>query len=158
MTYRGFVGYSEISNLNPQSEYFHKKINFQLFKKCYFWGCDVENWVWTKLDLWICPILWMRTFLHFRPYCMARILFRNFWIMAKNTSDTKGSSIIPQTHHKSWECVFSFWQYKMKLTKHLITFSQKTQLFMVQVISLRMFTHIWLLRASHDSFQLLEKY
>ena len=55
-----FFGYSEISNLNPQTEYFHKKVNFQLFKKCCFWGCDVENWVWAKLALWICPILWIR--------------------------------------------------------------------------------------------------
>ena len=36
------------------------KVYFQLFKKCYFWGCDVENWVWIKLALWICPILWIR--------------------------------------------------------------------------------------------------
>ena len=55
-----FFGYSEISNFNPQTEYFHKKVYFQLFKKCCFWGCDVENWVWTKLALWICPILWIR--------------------------------------------------------------------------------------------------
>ena len=59
-TYCGFIGYSEISNFNPQTEYFHKKVNSQLFKKCSFWGCDVENWVWTKLALWICPILWIR--------------------------------------------------------------------------------------------------
>ena len=45
---------------NLQTEYLHKKVNFQLFKKCCFWGCDVENWVWTKLALWICPILWIR--------------------------------------------------------------------------------------------------
>ena len=25
------------------SERIHKKVNSQLFKKCYFWGCDVEN-------------------------------------------------------------------------------------------------------------------
>ena len=50
--------YSEILNFNPQTEYFQKKVKSQLFKKCYFWGCDVENWLWAKLALWICPILW----------------------------------------------------------------------------------------------------
>ena len=60
MTYGRFLGYSDISNLNPQTRYFDKKVNFQLFKKCCFWGCDVENWVWAKLALWICPILWIR--------------------------------------------------------------------------------------------------
>ena len=35
MTYGSFIGYSEISNLNPQTEYFHKKVNFHFFKKCY---------------------------------------------------------------------------------------------------------------------------
>ena len=44
----------------PQTEYFHKKVNFYFVTKCYFWGCDVENWVWTKLALWMCPILWIR--------------------------------------------------------------------------------------------------
>ena len=29
---------SEISNLNPQTRYFYKKINFQLFKQYSFWG------------------------------------------------------------------------------------------------------------------------
>ena len=60
VTYGGFIGYSEISNFNPQTRYYDKKVNFQLFKKCYFGGCDVENWVWTKLPLWICPISWIR--------------------------------------------------------------------------------------------------
>ena len=35
-------------------------MNFQLFENDHFWGCDVENRVWTKLALWICPILWIR--------------------------------------------------------------------------------------------------
>ena len=60
MTYGKFRGYSEISNFNQETQYFHKKVYFQLFKKCYFGGCDVKNWVWTKLALWICPILWIR--------------------------------------------------------------------------------------------------
>ena len=70
--------YSEISNFNPQTRYFHKKVNLRLFKKCCFWGCDVENWVWAKLSLWICRILWIRVkngytqlsatfFDHYRP-------------------------------------------------------------------------------------------
>ena len=60
MTYGHFRGYSEISNFNLQTRYFHKKVNLRLFKKCCFWGCDVENWVWAKLALWMCPILWIR--------------------------------------------------------------------------------------------------
>ena len=60
MTYSGFIGYSEISILNPQTEYFDKNVNFQLLKKCCFWKCDVENWLWAKLALWIWPILWIR--------------------------------------------------------------------------------------------------
>jgi hypothetical protein len=58
--YRIFIEYSEISNFNPQTEYFHEKVYFQLFIKCYFGGGDVENWVWTKLSLWMCSILWIR--------------------------------------------------------------------------------------------------
>ena len=41
-------------------EYFHQNVNFQLFENGHFWGCDVENWVWAKMALWICPILWIR--------------------------------------------------------------------------------------------------
>ena len=40
----------------------HKKIpnvKTRFFKKCVFWGYDLENWVWAKLALWICPILWI---------------------------------------------------------------------------------------------------
>ena len=59
-------------------EYFHQKVNFQIFENGHFWGCDVENWVWAKLALWICPILWIRVkigytqlsptfFDHYRP-------------------------------------------------------------------------------------------
>ena len=29
-------------------------------KKCCFWGCDVENWVWVKLALWICSTVWSK--------------------------------------------------------------------------------------------------
>ena len=66
---------------NQQTRYFHKKVNCQLFKKCYFWECDVENWVWTKLALWICPILWIwircayTTFLNiFNQYLLIRAI------------------------------------------------------------------------------------
>ena len=31
-----FIGYSEISSFNPQTRYFHKKVNLRLFKKCCF--------------------------------------------------------------------------------------------------------------------------
>jgi len=50
----------EISIFNPQIKYFYSNVNFQLFKNGHFWKCDVENWVWRKLALWICPILWIR--------------------------------------------------------------------------------------------------
>ena len=38
MIYTNFIGYSEISHFNLQTEYFHKKVYFQLFIKCYFGG------------------------------------------------------------------------------------------------------------------------
>ena len=55
-----FVGYSEISILKPQTRYFQKKVKCRFFKKCVFWGYDLENWVWANLVLWVCPILWIR--------------------------------------------------------------------------------------------------
>ena len=58
--YGSFIGYSEISNFNPQMKYFHKKVNFRFFKNAFFGGYDLENWVSEKLALWICPILWNR--------------------------------------------------------------------------------------------------
>ena len=33
-----FFGYSEISNSNPQTEYFPKKGKISFFQKCVFWG------------------------------------------------------------------------------------------------------------------------
>ena len=33
-----FFGYSEISNSNPQKEYFQKKGKISFFQKCVFWG------------------------------------------------------------------------------------------------------------------------
>ena len=33
-----FFGYSEISNSNPQTEYFQKKGKISFFQKCVFWG------------------------------------------------------------------------------------------------------------------------
>ena len=35
MTVRSSIGYLEISNFNLQTEYLHKKVYFQIFKKCY---------------------------------------------------------------------------------------------------------------------------
>ena len=35
---RSFIGYSEISNFDPQTEYFHKKVNFHFFQKVLFLG------------------------------------------------------------------------------------------------------------------------
>ena len=56
---RTFRGYPEISILNPQMRYFQKNVNHHFFKNDDFGGYDLENWVWTKLALWICPILWI---------------------------------------------------------------------------------------------------
>ena len=53
-----FIGYSEISNLNPQTRYFQKKVTCRFFKNAFFGGYDLENRVSEKLALWICPILW----------------------------------------------------------------------------------------------------
>ena len=50
-----FRGYPEISILNPQMRYFQKNVNYPFFKNGDFGGYDLENWVWTKLALWICP-------------------------------------------------------------------------------------------------------
>ena len=55
-----FFGYSEISNFNPQTEYFQKKVKYRFFKNAFFGGYDLENRVSEKLALWICPILWNR--------------------------------------------------------------------------------------------------
>ena len=44
----------------PANGIFPQKGKFSIFQKVVFLGCDVENWVWTKLVLWICPILWIR--------------------------------------------------------------------------------------------------
>ena len=45
-------------DFKPANEIFFKKCKIPFFKKCIFWGYDLENWVWAKLVLWICPILW----------------------------------------------------------------------------------------------------
>ena len=55
-----FRAYPEISILNPQMRYFQKNVNYPFVKNDDFGGYDLENWVWTKLALWICPILWIR--------------------------------------------------------------------------------------------------
>ena len=52
-----FRGYPEISILNPQMRYFQKNVNYPFFKNGDFGGYDLENWVWTKSALWICPNL-----------------------------------------------------------------------------------------------------
>ena len=54
---RTFRGYPEISILNPQMRYFQKNVNYPFFKNGDFGGYDLENWVWTKSALWICPNL-----------------------------------------------------------------------------------------------------
>ena len=38
-----FFGYSEISNSNPQTEYFQKKVKSRFFKNAFFGGYDLEN-------------------------------------------------------------------------------------------------------------------
>ena len=55
-----FRGYSEISNFNPQTRYFHKNVYFRIFKKGHFWGYEVENWVLSKSALWIWSIFRIR--------------------------------------------------------------------------------------------------
>ena len=48
-------------DFKPTNEIFSKKkVKCRFFKKRVFWGYDLENWVWAKLVLWICPILWIR--------------------------------------------------------------------------------------------------
>ena len=75
----GLVGYPEISIFYPQTKYFRKNVNFRLFKKGHFWGCDVEKSIFAKMAVYIWPILWIRvkkpftqlslTFIHEnRPY------------------------------------------------------------------------------------------
>ena len=39
----------------PANEIFSQKGKFSTFQKVLFLGGDVENWVWAKLALWICP-------------------------------------------------------------------------------------------------------
>ena len=74
-----FFGYPEISIFYPQTKYFRKNVNFRLFKKGHFWGCDVEKSIFAKMAVQIWPILWIRvkkpftqlslTFIHEnRPY------------------------------------------------------------------------------------------
>ena len=118
------VGYSEISILNPQTRYFQKKVKCRFFKKRVFWGYDLENWVWAKLMLWICPILWIRvkmgytqlslTFFHYyrpiRPIYqkIKKIIFsknHDFWI--KNVLQrgeiwfNRDSTLVPSPHKHS---------------------------------------------------------
>ena len=38
-----FFEYSEISNSNPQTEYFQKKVKSRFFKNAFFGGYDLEN-------------------------------------------------------------------------------------------------------------------
>ena len=53
------LGYPEISILNPQTRYFHQNVNFHIFEKGYFWGCDLENLLFEKMVLWIWSICWI---------------------------------------------------------------------------------------------------
>ena len=45
-------------DFKPANGIFSQKCTFSIFQNCVFWGYDFENWVWAKLVLWICPILW----------------------------------------------------------------------------------------------------
>ena len=60
MNIRSFTGCSEISDFDPQTKYFHEKVNFRYFETGHFWGCEVENWIWWILAIWIWSILWNR--------------------------------------------------------------------------------------------------
>ena len=91
--------YSEISNFNPQTEYFHKKVNIRLFKKCCFWGCDVENWVWTKLALWICPILWIRVKI---GYTQLSLTFFHYYRPIRPIYQKIKKIIFPKKNHDFW--------------------------------------------------------
>ena len=56
---RTFWRYPEISILNPQTEYFHQNVKWIIFENGHFWGCDVKNWLFEKLVLWIWSICWI---------------------------------------------------------------------------------------------------
>ena len=117
--------YSEISNFNLQTQYLYKNVNFQLFKKCYFWGCDVENWVWTKSALWICYILCIRIkmgytqlsltfFYYYRPirtiYQQIKKIFFFWkkWPFLNQKSAVEGPKRVLQGHHDSSRSALTF--------------------------------------------------
>ena len=63
----GCIGYDDkfcwvLRNFDfkPANEIFSKKGKMSFFQKTCFLGYDLENGVWAKLVLWICPILWIR--------------------------------------------------------------------------------------------------
>ena len=119
-----FFGYSEISILNPQTRYFQKKVNSQLFKKCVFGGADLEIWVWVKLVLWICPILWIRvqtvntqlssTFFHYyRPYRpiyrkIKKIIVPKKWRFFNRKSGLEVSKLVQMENHGSPKSASTF--------------------------------------------------
>ena len=57
---KNLSGYPEISILNLQTRYFHQNVTWTIFENGHFWGCDVENWLFEKMVLWIWPICWIR--------------------------------------------------------------------------------------------------
>ena len=55
-----FYKVQKIQILTCKRDIFIKLWISNFSKKWYFWWSDVENWVWAKSALWICPILWIR--------------------------------------------------------------------------------------------------
>ena len=105
------IGHSRILIFNPQMEYFHKKVNSQLFKKCCFWRCDVENWVWAKLALWIWGSNRLYTtfpsiFHYYRPiqpiyHTSKKIIFpKKSWFFDRKSA-LKGPELVQQQNHYS---------------------------------------------------------
>ena len=119
-----FRKYSEISILNPQIKYFQKNVNYPFFKNGDFGGYDLENWVWTKLALWICPILWIRVKLVYTQLSLTFFIiigrfgrFINkskksyFWKKCKflnQKSAVEGPKRVLQGHHDSPRSALTF--------------------------------------------------
>ena len=83
----------------PTNGIFSQKGEFPFFQKVPFLGCDVENWVWTKLALWICPILWIRVKI---GYTQLSLTFFHYYRPIRPIYQKIKKIIFPKKNHDFW--------------------------------------------------------
>ena len=101
-----------------------EKCEIPFFQKWPFWEADFGHWLWTKLALWICPILWIRVNLVYTQLSLTFfiIIGRFGWFINKSKksyfwkkckflnqkSAVEGPKRVLQGHHDSPRSALTF--------------------------------------------------